>query len=77
MLRQNELLDLSFDRVLHFLGDLTKTELFLSGKQEIKNHPKIEFDKIEQQVNRFYISNKLLDELKRDYEVTKKLEEKL
>jgi ssDNA-specific exonuclease RecJ len=67
---------MSFDKALHFLSEITRTELFTSTYEQLLSFKKFDVRTLHQQLDAFNISNKLLVKLKKEYELSLTMAEK-
>ncbi|KRX01411.1 Rab-GTPase-TBC domain [Pseudocohnilembus persalinus] len=79
---EQKLLEMKFDDLLHYLGEMIKTQFFGLNEQQLKEKGIIvNIDSIKQDINKFHITNKFLDNIEKEYEcfqvnLKKKLKER-
>ena len=67
-LYKEELMELTYDRALHFLGEMGRSQMFLSSRQDyLKNYSE---NKVEEGMEQYSISEELLLALEKEYKLT-------
>jgi hypothetical protein len=68
---QEDLVELTYDRALHFLGELGRSEMFLADEEKFRSkYAAIEDPKVG--IERYPVSEELLNKFIQEYQLDKK-----